>query len=95
MLILSRTKISIVGVGRARVEGGLAPYTAKIVAFVQELGLRPGSVLHIAIYGALSPILLPGAYLYVRQQGGNHPNLAFGLVSLFLFAFLIRGTFTA
>ena len=58
-------------------------------------GLRPGSALHIAIYGALSPLLLPGAYLYVRQQGGSHPNLAFGLVSLFLFAFLIRGTFTA
>ncbi len=57
-------------------------------------GLRPSSLLHIFIYGALSPLLLPGAYLYTRQQGKSHPNLAFGLVSLFLFAFLIRGTFT-
>ena len=58
-------------------------------------GLRPLSPLHIFIYGALSPLLLPGTYMYTRQQGRNHPNLAFGLVSLFLFAFLIRGTFTA
>ncbi len=58
-------------------------------------GLRPSSLLHIFIYGALSPLLLPGAYLYTRQQGRNHPNLAFGVVSLFLFAFLVRGTFTA
>jgi hypothetical protein len=57
-------------------------------------GLRPSSLLHIFIYGALSPVLLPGAYLYTRQKGRNHPNLAFGVVSLFLFAFLIRGTFT-
>ncbi len=59
------------------------------------LGLRPASSLHIFIYGALSPLLLPGTYLYIRQQGKDHPNLAFGLVSLFLFAFLIRGLFTA
>lgn len=59
------------------------------------LGLRPSSILHIFIYGSLSPLLLPGAYLYTRQQGKRHPNLAFGLISLFLFAFLIRGTFTA
>ena len=57
-------------------------------------GLHPASLLHIVIYGALSPLLLPGAYLYARQQGRKHPYLAFGLVSLFLFAFLIRGTFT-
>ncbi len=59
------------------------------------LGLRPASALHIFIYGALSPLLLPGAYLYIRRQGTGHPNLAFGLVSLFLAAFLIRGMFTA
>ena len=57
-------------------------------------GLRPPSPLHIFIYGVLSPFLLPGTYMYTRQQGRDHPNLAFGLVSLFLFAFLIRGTFT-
>ena len=57
-------------------------------------GFRPSSLLHIFIYGALSPLLLPGTYLYTRQQGRNHPNLAFSVVSLFLFAFLIRGTFT-
>ena len=57
-------------------------------------GLRPPSPLHIFIYGALSPLLLPGAYMYTRQQGRDHPNLAYGLVCLFLSAFLIRGTFT-
>jgi len=59
------------------------------------LGLRPASPLHIFIYGALSPLLLPGTYLYIRRQGNDHPNLAFGLVTLFLFAFLTRGIFTA
>jgi hypothetical protein len=58
-------------------------------------GLRPADVLHIAIYGALSPLVLPGAYFYVRGRGRGHPNLAFALVSLFLFAFLIRALFTA
>ncbi len=58
-------------------------------------GVRPSSLLHIFIYGALSPLLLPGTYMYTRQQGAGHRNLAFGLVSLFLFAFLIRGVFTA
>ncbi|MDO8751313.1 MAG: hypothetical protein Q7K03_09265, partial [Dehalococcoidia bacterium] len=58
-------------------------------------GLRPASSLHIFIYGALPPLLLPWTYLYTRQEGKRHPNLAFGVVSLFLFAFLIRGMFTA
>lgn len=58
-------------------------------------GLRPSSPLHVFIYGALPPLLLPGAYMYTRRQGRNHPNLAYGLVSLFLFALLIRGLFTA
>lgn len=57
-------------------------------------GLRPSDILHIAIYGALSPLVIPGAYLYTRGRGRGHPNLAFGLVSLFLFGFLIRGLFT-
>lgn len=58
-------------------------------------GLRPAPLLHMLIYGALSPLILPGTYAYIRQQGSKHPNLAFGLASLFLFAFLIRGVFTA
>ncbi|MBI2172292.1 MAG: hypothetical protein HYU30_09830 [Chloroflexi bacterium] len=58
-------------------------------------GLRSSTVLHIAIYGALSPLALPGAYFYVRGRGRGHPNLAFALASLFLFAFLIRALFTA
>ena len=57
-------------------------------------GLRPANILHIAIYGALSPLILPGAYFYVRGRGRSHPNLAFALVSLFLFGFLIRALFT-
>jgi hypothetical protein len=57
-------------------------------------GLRPSDILHIVIYGALSPLILPGAYMYTRGQGKGHPNLAFGLVCLFLAGFLIRGTFT-
>ncbi|MBI4202162.1 MAG: hypothetical protein HY532_03485 [Chloroflexi bacterium] len=58
-------------------------------------GLRPADNLHIFIYGALSPIILPGAYLYVRGRGRSHPNLAYGLVCLFLAAFLTRTLFTA
>ncbi len=57
-------------------------------------GLRPASSLHIFIYGALPPLVLPATYLYARQQGKNHANLAFALASLFLFGFLIRATFT-
>ncbi|MDO8749790.1 MAG: hypothetical protein Q7K03_01405 [Dehalococcoidia bacterium] len=57
-------------------------------------GLNPASSLHIFAYGALSPLVLPWAYMYTRQEGKRHPNLVFGVVSLFLFAFLIRGTFT-
>ncbi|MBI4312347.1 MAG: hypothetical protein HY681_11280 [Chloroflexi bacterium] len=57
-------------------------------------GLRPSTIVHIIIYGALSPLILPGAYFYVRGRGKSHPNMAFALVSLFLFAFLIRGLFT-
>ena len=56
------------------------------------LGLRSASALHIFVYGALAPLLLPGAYLYTRQQGKDHPNLAFGLVSLFLFASINEAT---
>ncbi len=57
--------------------------------------LRPSTSLHILIYGALSPLVLPGAYCYTRGRGKGHPNLAFALVSLFLCAFLIRALFTA
>ncbi|PKB66786.1 MAG: hypothetical protein BZY82_04870 [SAR202 cluster bacterium Io17-Chloro-G3] len=57
-------------------------------------GLRPSEILHIAIYGALSPLVIPATYLYTRGRGRNHPNLAFGLVTLFLMGFLIRGTYT-
>ncbi len=46
MLIVSRAKISIRGVGRADVEGGLAPHTGKIVGFLQDLGLKSGTIRH-------------------------------------------------
>ncbi|MBI4339749.1 MAG: hypothetical protein HY680_07330 [Chloroflexi bacterium] len=58
-------------------------------------GLRPSTILHIAIYGLLSPFILPGAYFYTRGRGKGHPNLAFALASLFLAAFLVRALFTA
>lgn len=58
-------------------------------------GFWPASSLHIFIYGALSPLLLPGAYIYYKQHPKKNPNLIFGIVSLFLCAFLIRATFTA
>ena len=57
-------------------------------------GFRPSEILHIAIYGALSPLIMPATYLYTRGRGKNHPNLAFALVTLFLIGFLIRGSFT-
>jgi hypothetical protein len=58
-------------------------------------GFWPTSSLHIFIYGALSPLLLPGAYIYYKQHRTKNPNLIFGVVSLFLCAFLIRATFTS
>ena len=57
-------------------------------------GLRPSDILHIAIYGAISPLVIPATYLYTRGRGRNHPNLAFALVTLFLMGFLIRGSLT-
>lgn len=57
-------------------------------------GLRPRTILHIIIYGAFSPLILPGAYFYTRGRGKSHSNLAFALVSLFLSAFLVRALFT-
>lgn len=81
---------------RALLIGGAAVLAlqAPIGLAMLASGLRPADVLHIAVYGALSPLVLPGAYFYVRGRGRGHPNLAFALVSLFLFAFLIRALFT-
>ncbi|GEM_PF-4205521 len=77
-------------IGGAIVLGGQALIGLAMLAG----GLRPTTILHIIIYGTLSPLILPGAYFYTRGRGKTHPNMAFALVSLFLCAFLIRALFT-
>ena len=67
MLILSRAKISIRGVGRAVVEGGLAPHTGKIVAFLQDLGLKSGTVHHRFGRYVFSRDIDPGAGQRLRN----------------------------
>ena len=58
-------------------------------------GLRPADPLHVLLYGTLAPVLLPSAYVYYLRRGRSQGNLVFGVVALFLAAFLLRATFTA
>lgn len=60
-----------------------------------EAGLRPADVLHVLLYGTLAPLVLPSAWVYYLRRGRSRGNLIFGVVALFLAAFLLRATFTA
>lgn len=57
-------------------------------------GLRPSSILHLLLYGPLSLLALPGAYVYTRRQKTQRLPLVFGLTCLLLFGLSIRASFT-
>ena len=53
-------------------------------------GQRPQQGLHI-LYGVVSLLVLPAAYLYSEGGTERRDSLVFGLASLFLFGIAIRG----
>lgn len=57
-------------------------------------GPAPGRSVHI-LYGALSLIVLPGAYLGLRAVSDHRASLTFGLVGLFLAGVSLRAMSTA
>ena len=82
--------------GRALWLAGALPIVQALLGMALLLqGYQPGNVLHVLLYGALAPLVLPVVYLYTQRRGQEHPALAFGLACIFQVAFLWRAISTA
>jgi len=57
-------------------------------------GLRPSRGLHL-LYGALIPIMIPGAYLYTRGRGARAEALIYGTTTIITVGLILRAVYTA
>jgi len=56
-------------------------------------GLRPARGIHV-LYGALIPLLIPGAYLYTKGQGGQRDALIYGTAAIITVGLILRASYT-
>ncbi len=57
------------------------------------IGLRPARTIHL-LYGALIPVLIPGAYFYTKGRSGRAEMLVYGTTTIIIVGLLVRATFT-
>lgn len=57
-------------------------------------GLRPLRSLHL-LYGAIIPIMIPGAYLYTKGRAARAETLIYGTATLITVGLIIRAMYTA
>ncbi len=57
-------------------------------------GLRPSRSLHL-LYGAIIPIMIPGAYLYTRGRGARAEALIYGTTTIITVGLILRAMYTA
>ncbi len=69
---------------------GALPVLQAVLGVVLLLRDFRADILHVLLYGALAPFVLPIVHLYAQRRGREHAALAFGLGCLFQVAFLLR-----
>ena len=57
-------------------------------------GLRPARSIHV-LYGALIPLLIPGAYLYTKGRGAQSEILIYGTAAIITVGLILRASYTA
>ncbi len=57
-------------------------------------GLQPARSLHL-LYGAIIPIMIPGAYLYTRGRGARAEALIYGTTTIITVGLILRAMYTA
>jgi hypothetical protein len=63
-------------------------------AYLWINGFRPSRSIHV-LYGALIPLMIPGAYIYTKAKGGRSEILVYGTATIITVGLILRASFTA